>query len=327
MIGRRHMELMPSVSRSGGLDRDGDSLKDHEVQEEYRTFIEEKLEKVLKRREQFESETEDERRHRIEEQENVLILFRKLREGISSSGRNGSFSVEVYERSLYLSTLFSSQKHTTSVIHSLLNDLYPKAYPLKTPDSTSTPPTCIYHRHMSFLISFTNHLVSQYPSQSLYHQQNASLPSKDWIPDTSHIWLKNLTHSLRSGNYYQLHKITRQNRVEQLSRPPKSSDFLTTEASVQSPLHDQLAVRAFITSIDELKSKARASTWTIMKSAYRELWLEETYDTRSWLARSLVFDSLDTSEQLNWWLEDVERSNGIKKKEGTDGRWIVAKVR
>ena len=67
---------------------------------------------MVKCHDNLDSETKDARNHRIEEQENVLILFRmsvslriintlnaertggKLREGISSSGRADSFSVE-----------------------------------------------------------------------------------------------------------------------------------------------------------------------------------------------------------------------------------------
>ncbi|KAJ6585326.1 hypothetical protein B0H19DRAFT_1109218 [Mycena capillaripes] len=36
---RRKMEHIASVSRSSGLEKDGDALKNFDVQDEYRTFI------------------------------------------------------------------------------------------------------------------------------------------------------------------------------------------------------------------------------------------------------------------------------------------------
>ncbi|KAF5360592.1 hypothetical protein D9756_004611 [Leucocoprinus leucothites] len=302
MSSRRQMELMPSVSRSSGLDKDGDSLKKFKVQEEYRTFIEEKVEKVLKRHENLDSETEDARKNRIEEQENILILFRKLREGVSSSGRVDSFSIEVYERSLYLSILFSSPKHTTAIVPPLLGDLYPKASSAST-DPKPNLPSFTYRRHMSLLISLTHHLITQYPSQSLYHQQQTSVP-KDWLPQITHNWLRSLTYNLRSGNYYQLSILTSEKHVGQVLELHTHGD--TSKADVTTELHNELAIRALRTVVDVLRSKARDSTWKIMKAAYREIWFEEPYDTRRWLCFSLGFDNSGSGEEFGPWLGKVE---------------------
>ncbi|KAF9452940.1 hypothetical protein P691DRAFT_755972 [Macrolepiota fuliginosa MF-IS2] len=312
MSNKRQMEFMPSVSRSSGLDKDGDSLKNFEVQETYRAFIEEKLERVLQRSENIGSETEDAKKHRIEEQENVLILFRKLREGISSSNRTDSFSVEVYERSLYLSLIFTSPKHTTAIIPALLNDLYPKAF---TPVKKDPDPHRAHHRHISFLVSLLHHLITAYPSQSLYHQQRTS-PSSWAPPQTTSAWLKSLTCSLRTGNYHQFTILTQHERILQLITPTDS----------QRSVHDDLAKRALLTAVEALRAKVRETVWGIVRSAYRELWFDEpAYDTRSWLGRSLCLDT--SSMDMDGWLDHVGSAGHVRKKEDSDTRWIVTKVR
>ncbi|KAJ3569391.1 hypothetical protein NP233_g5082 [Leucocoprinus birnbaumii] len=300
---KRQMELMPSVSRSSGLDKDGDSLKDHKVQEEYRNFIEEKLAQVLRRIENLNSEAEDAKKHQVEEQENILILYRKLREGISSTSRVDGFSVEVYERSLYLSIIFTSPKHTAAIIPALLDDLYLRAFSPST-DLGVDSANHNHHRHMSLLISLIHHLATQFPSQSPYHHQISSMP-KDWLPSDTRTWLGCLTRSLRTGNYYQLGILTGEQRVSQLHDPRDST-------STPTQLHDQLAVRALTTAIDALRSKARASSWRIMRAAYRELWFEEPYDTRHWLRISL---EIEDPEEFDQWLAEVEKSNEMKKKD------------
>ncbi|KAI0270246.1 hypothetical protein BGY98DRAFT_1011052 [Russula aff. rugulosa BPL654] len=40
---RSKFEHIPSISRSSGVDRDGDTLKDFGVQEEYREFLQQKV--------------------------------------------------------------------------------------------------------------------------------------------------------------------------------------------------------------------------------------------------------------------------------------------
>lgn len=185
----------------------------------------------------------------------------------------------VYERSLYLSIMFASPKHTTAVVPGLLDDLYPKVLSL-TPQSTHNSVNFTCYRHISLLVAFVNHLVTQYPSQSLYHQQRASVPN-DWLPEASRTWLQSLTRMLRSGNYYQLSNLADQKHILQLAQSPTDTDSPVGESPIQ--LHATLAIRALTMSIDALRSKARTSMWTIIRSAYRELWLEEPYDTGRWL--------------------------------------------
>jgi len=51
----------------------------------------------------------------------------------------------------------------------------------------------------------------------------------------------------------------------------------TSGTSVPTQLHDNLSIRAFKLVIDSLLTKTRVSAWRIVRSAYRELWLEESY--------------------------------------------------
>jgi len=100
----------------------------------------------------------------------------------------------------------------------------------------------------------------------------------------------------------------------------------TSEASVPTQLHDNLSIRAFKLAIDSLLAKTRASAWRIVRSAYRELWLEESYNTRRWLCDSLAMDSLRSLESFEKWLAEAEKLNELRRKEGTKDRWIVMRV-
>ena len=64
-----------------------------------------------------------------------------------------------------------------------------------------------------------------------------------------------------------------------------------------------------------------------MRSAYRELWLEESYNTRRWLCDSLAMDSPRSSESFEKWLAGAENLNELRRKEGTQDKWIVMRVR
>ncbi|PIL22744.1 transporter [Ganoderma sinense ZZ0214-1] len=143
--GKRHMELIASVSRSSGLEKDGDALRDPKIQQEYRTFIQGKVDEYWKRYPLSLDDSRDETvaaaRNRKENEENLLILFRKLREGLLSTNRRDAFALEVYETSLYLSVLFKSPVQTTSALSHLFPDLYisiasQKAAP---PSDSNTP--------------------------------------------------------------------------------------------------------------------------------------------------------------------------------------------
>jgi len=40
---QRQMELIASVSRSSGMEKGGDALKSHNIQEQYRAFVQDKV--------------------------------------------------------------------------------------------------------------------------------------------------------------------------------------------------------------------------------------------------------------------------------------------
>ncbi|KAI8971184.1 hypothetical protein BD414DRAFT_501251 [Trametes punicea] len=190
--GKRHMELIPSVSRSSGLEKDGDALRDPNVQREYWEFIRSKVEDYWKkyplkagvpRSGDLHSNSE---RHRKETEENLLILLRKLREGLLSTQRKDAFAQEVYETSLYLSVLFRSPVQTTSTLTHLFPTFYVQksirlsseksssisgsSQPSSDPESKSQPslPATALSSTVIFLL---HHLVSSYPSQLAFHTQ------------------------------------------------------------------------------------------------------------------------------------------------------------
>ncbi|PBK97527.1 hypothetical protein ARMGADRAFT_641750 [Armillaria gallica] len=303
---RRPMEYIPSVSRSSGLDKDGDALKDFKVQEEYREFIQEKLNDVWKR---FIAEDKMTEKQRMDAQENVLILFRKLREGIYACGRKDGFALEVYETSFHLAVLFNVHRQIGSIIPHLFGDL------LRTNISNEKDPS------VTILVCLLYHLVAEYPSQLTYRNFLDSLPSVFRFKDTSaYAWIKNLSRSIRTRNYVHFELLTRQSALVDIV-----GDRCPDSTSIQ-----HVATLAFYSLVDSLHSRNRSTTWTVLRSAYRELSCHSGSETRAWLTRTLVLHPVASPKavaDLDGWLESESLLGHVRRKDGVDGRWIVCKVR
>jgi len=310
-------------------------LKDHKVQEEYRAFIQEKLDAHLEA-----NHGGDEKKQREQEQ-NLLILFRKLREGIQSSNRADPFALEVYETSLHLSIIFYAPVQTTSILSHLLPDLYRSIAPEPSPSIRG-------HRALpTAVLSLLHNLVSGYPSQSRYFEQLHSLP-RTFMPRTSdaYRWLCELTRCLRGRNYARLNSLTCPEVFRSFAPTPVESHEADAAAKKGTETRGQdhrrdLYSQAMGTLVNALREKARETAWLVLRSAYREFACppaagsELPDDTSQWLARSLVLLPAGSGNEqkravaikaVNEWLEERSKEGEVRKKDGMEGRWVVCKV-
>ncbi|KAJ7643863.1 hypothetical protein FB45DRAFT_896301 [Roridomyces roridus] len=297
----RKMEHIASVSRSSGLEKDGDALLDFKVQEEYRSFIQGKLNDLWTKHPRRTSETENDARQRVDSQENILILFRKLREGIISSKRVDEFSTEVYETSLCLVVLFDSPRQISSIVPAHLAYIgHPSAKPLSQ-QSVQT-----------VLVSLLQQLVAAYPSQREFHLSLDSAP-KAFFPDGDPVrsWVKSVAACIRTRNYARLSHLTQ-------------GSVLPIEQSLVSDSHKDLPREALYHLVDSLRRKTRDMAWTVIRFAYRELSCGGPEpDTRNWLQRSLGLQDVS----LDGWLEQESGLGHVRRKEEVEGRWILCKPR
>ncbi|KIK69714.1 hypothetical protein GYMLUDRAFT_34114 [Collybiopsis luxurians FD-317 M1] len=322
----QRLENIASVSRSGGLEKDGDALKDPNTQEEYRQFIQDKLNSFWAR--SVHSSEQSDRQSR-EVQENILILFRKLREGIVSSKRNDSFSNEVYETSLYLATLFDNPRQLGSVLPYFI------PHPV---DSSSSEPFLLRPQSMyTTLIALINQLILGYPSQSAYRRSFYTMPNSV-LPRSSESrsWISSVSSSLWSRNFHRFEKLTRQSYfLSYLNDTSLSTDLnrlSISDSSNNLTLNGDLARKALCHAVDVLRAKVRDSTWAVLRSSYRELACHANSGTRNWLVRSLALtvdhseNMSDTSPALDSWLEEKRLVGHVRPKEGVEGRWIICRV-
>ncbi|KAF5382473.1 hypothetical protein D9615_003027 [Tricholomella constricta] len=312
------MEHIASVSRSSGIEKDGDTLKDWKVQEEYRVFLQGKVDDVLNKYPRRATESEKETNQRINAQENVLILFRKLREGISATRRCDSFALEVYETSLYLAAAFESPKQSTSIIPHLVPSLY-----------VSSPAP---HDNLlaSVVISLLHHLVVAYPSQSSFRQHFASIPS-GLIPRNSAAskWIVSLAKSLRTQNYAAFELSTRPSSISRLFEGFNDLSSALKSMSISSGEGGSLSRQALSGLVHSLRSKARETTWEIIRSAYREVSCTNE-ETQTWLGSSLCLQSVVPYGRgigAEDWLEQQSMHGHTRHKDGVVGRWIIYKAR
>lgn len=270
----------------------------------------------------------------------------KLREGILSTKRSDAFALEVYETSLYLTALFSTPAQTTSIISQLLPHMY---LPFSTLSASCS---------LTALLSLVHFLVAGYPSQSRFFEHLLAMP-RTFMPRSSaaYHWVWALARALRQRNYAQLERLTERAAFADLMPQPKpspnskpkpkpqtspaSGDGKDTSKTSTTGAPENLSLAALSTLIDVLRAKARETTWSVLRSAYRELYCPKpggsdaaVAPTRLWLCRSLVLqstvepaDGLNDTSVLDDWLEKKRAADEIRPKEGAEGRWIVHKAK
>ncbi|CCM06286.1 uncharacterized protein FIBRA_08537 [Fibroporia radiculosa] len=328
--GKRHWELIPAVSRSGGLDKEGDTLKDFKVQEEYYRFI---CTKVAFYWKEYPCPSADgDVKRKQESQANILILFRKLREGLQSTNRTDAFALDVYENSLHLSILFHSTNQATSILSHLLQ----RSFALSSQSST-------LRAQRITVLSLLHNILVGYPSQSRYYEQLYSLPRHILPRDScASQWLHKLTRSLRTRDYAVLQDLTSCEAFKGIF--PDTVDGAQPVTTLPGA-PTNLSLEAACTLVDEIRNKARETTWTILRSAYRELQClpntEARHDkdidslTSNWLLRSLALrpitssmDDVDSYALIEEWLVRRCTQGEVRRKEGhgMEDKWIICKA-
>ncbi|KAL4064155.1 hypothetical protein V8B97DRAFT_1328665 [Scleroderma yunnanense] len=321
----RKMELMPSVSRSSGIgvnkDADGDSLKNYRVQEEYRAFIDGKLNVFWDR---YASTTIDSaERQRVESQTNILILLRKLREGLLASGRKDAFAIEVYETSLCLSILFESSvaSDTTSIL-SWLPSMYARTSELGASSTTAPMTIIIYLLHL---------LLTGYPSQLAYLDYLKTLTlrrtsrqeERERGVEPYYVWIRALACALRRYQFTTFDKLSRATAFERSY--PHLSHASSSHPRAMGP-YDDLAKAAIHALLTRLRLKVRETAWGVMRRVYREVSLsddDKEEEQGRWLGRYLALDGGEGAE-VEWMEGRMEMGHVISKK---DRQWMVCRVR
>lgn len=237
---------------------------------------------------------------------------------------------------MLLSIVFSSPVQTTSVISHLVPTVYLALSSIPIGAQTIS------------LLSLLHFLVSGYPSQGRYHEHLSSLPSSLFprgSPASS--WLRDLTRALRSCNYTALEQLTSRSTCERIlattSHIKPSSDAQPTNrptpVTKSYSTFIDLPLEASCTLLDALRTKARHSTWLVLRSAYRELALHKPTEpdptsTRLWLYRSLALDTVlrsapskpdEPPDVLESWIQERQAQGDLRPKEGVAGRYIVCK--
>ncbi|TFL02653.1 hypothetical protein BDV98DRAFT_566181 [Pterulicium gracile] len=303
---------------------------------------------------------------RESEEQNVLILLRKLREGVSSTNRRDAFAGRVYQTSLCLFILFESSRQFMPLV----------------PHDPETPP----HIH---IIPLLHHLVTAYPSQRSYYAYHDSLQMKktshdsdphvaaeSGLPPDLQSWLSDLTQSMRRGTWLRFNNLSQLSAIPGLPLPslnnedklalefaspdlqsmspltPGSKSALTpTSANPASalapksdhPISDPLDIPTLIRLsiahlLHTLRSKGRQSAWSVLKKSYLEFGCGS--ESAAWLARGLSLPTSLTlgmsnvasaekakSADLEGWMSARCAQGEVKRKEGVVGRWVVCRGR
>jgi len=228
---------------------------------------------------------------------------------------------EVYETSFYLSVIFDSRAQPASII--------PHLVPVYEVVTCPTP-----LKQLSLVLSLLYHLATAYPSQTTYHQHLKTIPNAHLPKDSkARKWLSHLASSLRTRNYSKFERLSQTRAIAAILAEPFDGVLDATSLSVsRSASSREFAQYAILVTMETLRSKARESFWTVVRSAYRELHCaaNQTSPTGMWLSRSLCLPSLlseDVSLDAEGWLLEQARQGQTRKADGVDGKWIVCKVR
>ncbi|KAH9041992.1 hypothetical protein EDB85DRAFT_1857124 [Lactarius pseudohatsudake] len=312
--GNGKFEHIPSISRSSGVDPGGDMLKDHRVQEEYRLFLQQKLDAYWKLYPSLSRFGESDVQ-KSDAESNILIQFRKLREGVSASRRHDQFAVEAYETSLFLSIIFRSHVQTTSILSHLLPDLY---LSIEHPPNGSSS--------LTVLLASLHSLDIHYPSQRAFLELSKNLPPSFTLRRDHEVWLRELSSSLRRGGYAQFGRLTQSSSLTSLAAWPASE----TPDQRTPPVHQDpdLRLLSFQTLVNSLRTHLRLSAWRMLRSAYREFALPLS-DTTAWLSGVLLLEreterqeDLRGGDRVQLWFALRENLGEVGRK-GDNGRWAI----
>ncbi|KDQ16228.1 hypothetical protein BOTBODRAFT_173136 [Botryobasidium botryosum FD-172 SS1] len=297
------MNLIPSVSRSSGLDAGGDALKEHATQDKYLEYIKGKLRAYRDQYPEGETRREGVSRPQQEAEGNILILFRKLREGIVASSRVDSFTLETYETSTLLSLLFDAPSQASAIATHLITAIY-------TSNLSITVPSSPFIALIYLLIV----LLTEYPSQATFQNAFHHLPSY-LLPSSSspRTYITQLSSALRNTNYARFHSLAR------VSHPLLAPlDLASSHSSSSSPLRSNALAYLF----QLLLAKARRDTWLVLRSSYKEISIAG--EGRAWLERSLGFAQSDGT--LERWMREKTEAGEAAVKGETGERWILYKT-
>lgn len=139
-------------------------------------------------------------------------------------------------------------------------------------------------------------------------------------------------------NYIKFEELTGRSAISRLfSDSGMDTDTLSSALAplsiVMEVNNNALSRQALEVLIDNLRKKARATTWDVIRSAYREMSFPTTAEgngTQDWLTCSLCLRPLMPYEvelDLEMWLEQQNLLGNVRRKEGVGGQWIICKVR
>ncbi|CAE7060060.1 unnamed protein product [Rhizoctonia solani] len=302
---RAGLQWLPSVSRSSGIEPNGDALRSFETQQEYWEFITEKI-LNLEVPGRYIPKSASERQ---EKESNTMILLRKLREGFVATHRRDSFAIQVVEKSTYLSILYNSPINIASSFAYLLD-----AYATK-PETTQTPSLT---KTVIGLLHFLQSLVDEFPSQRVSHRLILGSKEQSNLPRSSAEWsfACDIAVALRRNNWWALEKLTSPKLVEERLKSEPWTILTSSSGESNSKaetVFSELPARALAHLLEQIRARVRNSAWPVLRSAYREV------VKAPWLEHSLLLPNEGIGEFMR---TAVEKSEAVVKDVATDV-WIL----
>ncbi|KAG8834637.1 hypothetical protein FRC17_007939 [Serendipita sp. 399] len=289
-------EYISSISRSGGGDDlDGDSLKNYETQEKYRAWIDEKLLKV----EAANNKLGEEREKLAKE--DLVRLFRKLREGVIAAKRHDEFATEVYETSLLLAAAYGAMDQVTALAAQILmlndaEDVTVVALQSFLVKNEITLLLALLHqvvvgmRHPPTFLSALKIIIQRPPSLVLSSDRTN--------------WLRSLVIDVKTQNYHSIRRLTSQSRLTALIQ-----DCLSPGN------HGKRQEAAITQEVTRLQHCIRDATWGVVRHAYRD-------ETEDWLAITLQLSS-----NPGGWLQQKQQIQEALCSDDKPARWKLYKPR
>ncbi|KAL7424731.1 hypothetical protein Q5752_000415 [Cryptotrichosporon argae] len=142
---------MLSISRSGGDGAQGDALRDPALQQVFKSHLDQRIKLHFRMFPDSEhrvppSTATDE----IESLQSIVLMHRKLREGVSALQRRDPFAVEVYESSVRFAILAGNHGQLQSALYTLVDGVYPAVHVLPT----TSCPACGAARRIGDAVTF-----------------------------------------------------------------------------------------------------------------------------------------------------------------------------
>ncbi|KAF8325880.1 uncharacterized protein EI90DRAFT_3072098 [Cantharellus anzutake] len=275
-----------------------------------------------------------------EARHSILILYRKLREGIMSSKRVDAFATQVCEESTLICIIFGENLQASHLLAQLVNTVY--SQPISSPKASKAKEsggTVAKTQYQDSIIALylLDLLVSNFSAQGPFISMIKDSLLKTCTGGQLLLYFETLSLRIRRFEYVQVHQLLQPSRLPIKFDDPRTIDR-KKHGTALDPYFPYICQLALSKSIVGLRNTLREHSWSVLRHSYRDFSLlasssgngdvtdstgEVLRSTEEWLSRRLFLTG-----DVHEWFSARPNNEVICENVGTNiAKWKLAQAR